>query len=336
MGLGSFQAVSLARAREKAAAARAAAADGVNPIEAKRAERRVPTFAEVADEWIAVRSAEVRSAKSVQRYKRALEVHAAPLRSLPVNRITTQDVLGVLKPIWDVTPETAKNVRIYVEAVLDRAGALGHRSGQNPAHPKGPLGVLLPRQKRLSRGHHAAMDYGKVPAFIAELRSARSMSALALEFLVLTAARSGEVLGAVWSEIDLHVGTWSIPASRMKAGRPHRIPLSEPAVQILAEVGKARTERNGFVFPGAKPGRPLSNMAFEMLLRRMGQHEVTTHGFRSSFRDWAGDTSSLPREIVEAALAHSVGDQTERAYRRGDALSKRRELMEAWASYLAR
>jgi integrase len=262
-----------------------------------------------------------------------LTKYAAPLRKLPVDAIDTAAVLSVLKPIWQAKPETASRFRGRVEQVLDAAKAKGHRTGENPARWRGHLDKLLAKRQKLTRGHHAAMAYTELPAFISRLRDRQteSVSALALEFAILTAARSGEVLGMRWDEVDDAAKVWTVPPTRMKAAREHRVPLSARALAILDEAKKARA--GAFVFPGSRGGRPLSVMAMEMVLRRMGRDSVTVHGFRSAFRDWAGNETQFAREVAEAALAHVIGDAAERAYRRGDALEKRRALMEAWASY---
>jgi integrase len=248
-----------------------------------------------------------------------------------VDTIITDDVLAVLKPIWQAKAETASRLRGRIEKVLDAAKAKGFRDGENPARWRGHLDHLLPKPSKLERGHHAAMPYEDVAAFMGELRQREAMAARALEFCILTAARSGEVLGLRWSEVDLDKALWTVPAERMKAGRTHRVPLCDGAVVILKQL--AETGTGEFVFAGHKPGMPLSNMAMEMMLRRMKIENATVHGFRSSFRDWAGNVSSFPREVVETALAHVIGDKTEQAYRRSDALEKRRKLMEAWAAY---
>lgn len=348
MGLGSARDVSLARARALAQEARGLIAQGTNPLEAKRAAeaaqapRKPATFGEVADEYLAAMAPSRKSVKHHEQWEVALgarepgrgaEVYAKPLRAKLVADVTTEDVLAILRPVWQTKPEMASRLRGRVEAVLDAARAKGLRAGENPARWRGHLDKLLPRPKRLSRGHHAAMPFDRVPAFVASLRERSSISARALEFLVLTAARSGETRGAMWSEIDLDAAVWSIPAGRMKWHREHRVPLVPRCLFILAEMREIAC--SNYVFPGARPERPLSEMAFEMLLRRTGNHAYTPHGFRSSFRDWAGECTHFPREIAEAALAHQVGDATERAYRRGDALQKRRELMLAWANYLS-
>ena len=238
--------------------------------------------------------------------------------------------------LWNRRPETASRLRGRIEAVLDAAKAEGFRHGENPAAWRGNLKHLLPKPTKLSRGHHTAMPYHELPPFIAKVRERRAIAALALEFIILTTARSGEALGAVWNEVDLNAAVWTVPAERMKSARTHRVPLSGRALEILKMMRTVRHSDDGgeLVFPGGRKGRPMSGMAPAMLLRRMGRGEITTHGFRSSFSDWAGEESSFPREVIEAALAHRVGDATERAYRRGDALEKRRHLMEAWASYV--
>ncbi|WP_407123201.1 tyrosine-type recombinase/integrase [Bradyrhizobium sp. STM 3561] len=272
-----------------------------------------------------------RNEKHKAQWKSTLETYAASLRAKPVDTISTDDVLAALKPIWTTKAETASRVRGRIEKVLDAAKAKGFREGENPARWRGHLDHLLPKPSKLARGHHPAMAYEQLPAFIADLRLREATAALALEFCILTAARSGEVLGMLWSEIDFDKKTWTVPAKRMKAGRQHRVPLSSRAVAILRQLEKLKT--SDFVFAGQKRNRPLSNMAMDMMLRRTKVGDVTVHGFRSSFRDWAGNVSSFPREIVETALAHVIGDKAEQAYRRSDALDKRRKLMEAWAAY---
>jgi integrase len=244
-------------------------------------------------------------------------------------------VLQVLKPIWTTRPETASRLRGRIERVLDAAKALGHRSGENPALWRGHLANLLPKRQKLTRGHHAALPFSELPAFMVKLRERDAFAARALEFTILTAARSGEVYGARWSEIDWDAKVWTVPANRMKAGRAHRVPLTPAVMRILEVAAKLRTDDglDVLVFPSRKAGQPMSGMAMKMLLRRMGYDAITVHGFRSSFRDWAGERTHFPWEVAEAALAHVIGDETERAYRRGDALEKRRELMEAWAAF---
>src|SRR5216683_5460282 len=331
MGLGSATGVSLADAREKAATARRTIAKGINPIEERKRDGSIPTFGEVADELRQSLSQGFRNEKHKAQWKSTLENYAAPLRAKPVDIIGTDDVLAVLKPIWTTKAETASRVRARIEKVLDGAKAKGFRDGENPARWRGHLDHLLPRPSKLARGHHAAMPYEDVAAFIVKLRKQEASAAQALELGILTAARSGEILGMQWSEIDLDTKVWTVPANRMKAGREHRVPLSPRADDILRQLEALKA--GAFVFPGQTRDKPLSNMAMEMVLRRMQVEDVTVHGFRSSFRDWAGNVSNFTREIVETALAHVIGDKAEQAYRRSDALEKRRKLMEAWSAY---
>lgn len=336
MGLGGVSAVSLADARDKAAAARKLLDAGVNPIEARKTTPvAIPTFGEFADDLVKEIGPGFRNAKHLWQWSHTLKTYAAPIRSMPINEVSTEHVLNVLKPIWTVKQETASRLRGRIERVLDAAKAKGRIASpwENPARWRGHLDKLLPRRKKLQRGHHPAMPYRDVPAFIAELRQREAVSALALEFLILCASRTGEVIGAKWPEVDRKAKIWTIPPERMKAGKEHRVPLTERALVLLDEAEKVKT--SDYVFPGQQKGKPLSNMAMASLLNdRMKKPDITVHGFRSSFRDWAGETTSFPREVTEAALAHSVGDEVERAYRRGDALEKRRKLLHAWASYI--
>jgi integrase len=335
MGLGAGDAVSLSEARERALQARRTLAGGQNPIEARREAAKAsagkPTFGEIAEVLIEAKASEWRNAKHRAQWAMTLRDYCAPIRSKPVDEIDTAAVLNVLKPLWTAKPETASRLRGRIEAVLDAAKAQGHRSGENPAAWRGHLSHLLPKRQKLSRGHHAAMAYADVPGFVAQLREREALAAMALEFCILTATRSGEVLGARWSEIDLDTKVWTVPAGRMKAARAHRIPLSERALAILETLADVRS--GAFVFPGQRKGKPLSNMAMEMVLRRMGVEDATVHGFRSAFRDWAGNETHFPREVAEAALAHVIGDKAEQAYRRSDALEKRRALMDAWSRH---
>ena len=330
MGLGAPPAVSLARAREKAQAARESVADGIDPIASRQTRRETPTFGELADVFVEDRKGSVRSDKSVARWKRAIGDggYAHTLRALRVDRIQTDDVLVVLRPLWESRPSSAGLLRGYIETVLNIAKVSGHRTGDNPAAWTGHLEHILPARQRLSRGHHAAMPFAELPSFLRQLKDNSSTAARALEFTILTAARTSESLKANWAEIDLEKALWTIPAIRMKAGKEHRVPLSKSALDVLEQL----PSRRGPVFPGMKDNKPLSNMAMDMILRRMGI-EVTVHGFRSSFRDWAGEMTNTPREVAEAALAHTVGNSAELAYRRGDALAKRRVLMDDWATH---
>lgn len=335
MGLGKLSAVSLADAREAANQARAMVAKGENPItfrEAERAKNSNQTFGAFADGLIEDLAPGFRNAKHLAQWRMTLSTYAAPLRSKRLDDIDTRDVLAVLKPIWQEKPETAVRLRGRIERVLDAAKAQGLRTGENPARWRGHLDKLLPKRLKLTRGHHAAMPYKDLPSFMAALRANESLSALALEWCVLTATRSGETLNASWAEIDLEAKVWTIPAQRMKAGKEHRVPLTSRMLEILERLALVR-QGGDYLFPGNKKGKPLSGMAMAMQMRRMGYGDYTVHGFRSSFRDWAAEETSFPREIAEAALAHAVGDMTERAYRRGDALERRRDLMTAWFTH---
>lgn len=332
-GLGSFPAVSLAEARKAAIAYRSSVADGVDPLEAE-VPKVTPTFGAVADELIANILPTFRNEKHKYQWRATLDNHAAALRLVPIDKVDTVAVFNVLRPLWLTMPETASRLRCRIERVLDAAKAAGYRSGDNPAAWRGNLKPLLGERKRLTRGHHAALDYRLVPAFMAELKASDGVAALALQFTVLTAGRTNEVLGAEWSEINLAEALWVVPGNRMKAGDEHRVPLSRAALRILERASALREVGNNgrLVFPGTKRGRPLSGMSMAMLLRRM-EKAFTVHGFRSSFRDWAGNETEYAREVAEAALAHRVGDATERAYRRQDALAKRRAMMNDWAAW---
>ena len=331
LGLGSATSVPLADAREKAADARRTIAQGFNPIDVRKRDGGIPTFGKMADDVVDALSAGFRNEKHKAQWRSSLETYAAPLRSKPVDTIGTDDILAVLKPIWQKKAETASRVRGRIEKVLDAAKAKGFRDGENPARWRGHLDHLLPKPLKLTRGHHAAMSYENVPRFIGQLRKRDATAALALEFCILTAARSGEVLGMRWPEIDMDKNIWTVPAMRMKAGREHRVPLPPRAIVILKKLAKLK--QGDFVFEGQRRNKPLSGMAMQMMLRRMKIDDATVHGFRSSFRDWAGNVTNFPREITEMALSHVIGDKAEQAYRRSDALDKRRKLMEAWANY---
>jgi len=327
--------VSLARARELAAQARIRLGSGIDPLEACRADmaanQSVPSFGEWADAYVETHRKGWRNKKHADQWSMTLTRYCASIRSLPVDAIDTDAVLRVLQPIWERLPETAQRLRGRIENVLDAAKARGLRSGENPARWRGHLQNLLSRPKKLSRGHHAAMSYTQVPAFMAQLQTRASTAARALEFTILTAARTSEALNATWEEIDLDRGLWTIPGLRMKSGREHRVPLSHRIVELLTNLDNPENAR--FLFPGTRWTKPLSSMAMTMQLRRMKHEDVTVHGFRSSFRDWASETTNFPHEVCEQALAHTIASKTEAAYRRGDLLEKRRELMEAWALY---
>ncbi|MGO9543432.1 MAG: tyrosine-type recombinase/integrase [Rhodomicrobium sp.] len=338
MGLGSLNTVTLAEARDLANAARRNVKDGVNPIAARRnakqAKAAKPSFGQMADALIASKEPAWRNAKHRQQWRQTLsDAYVQALRPLPVDEVSTDHVLAVLQPIWLTKSETASRLRGRIEAVIDFARARGHisQAQPNPARWRGHLDHLLAKPSKLSRGHHAALNYDQVPSFLARLRERdASLAARALEFLILTGARTGEALKAQWSEVGFERGVWTVPAHRMKAGQEHRVPLVKRAMEILEDLAEGRTGE--FVFPGQRPHKPLSDMSMTMVLRRMGV-DVTVHGFRSAFRDWAGDKTSFPREVAEGVLAHTVGNKAEQAYRRGDALEKRRQLLEAWAQY---
>lgn len=332
IGLGGLSVVSLAEARELALSYRKVARQGGDPLAEKRAKTRViPTFKAAAETVHAEHKATWKNAKHAQQWINTLTVYAFPqIGNLTVDRIQTPDVLRVLTPIWLTKPETARRVRQRIGSVLDWAKASGFRAGDNPVE-----GVSrgLPKQPA-GEEHHAAMPYAEVPAFIAALRESNSsLSArLAFEFLVLSASRTSEVLEARWIEIDWENGIWTIPAARMKANREHRVPLSPRALELLKEALRA-AGTSELLFPGRAIEKPMSNMVFLKILERM-KVKVTAHGFRSSFRDWAAETTSFPREVAEMALAHTIENKVEAAYRRGDLLERRRELMTEWASFL--
>jgi integrase len=324
MGLGDYPTVTLTDARERALAARRLARSGIDPIEERRkGSIAIPTFGAFAETVIEAQTAVV-SLEHAKQWRTSLAAYAAPLHDKPVNAITTEDVLALLKPIWLAKPETADRVRNRIERVLDAAKARKLRSGENPAAWRGHLDHLLPKHPRRD-DHHAAMEYAAVPAFVAKLRELDGVAVLALEFIVLTAVRLSEAIEAPRNEFDLEARLWVIPAERMKAKREHRVPLSDRAIEILRQMEKAR--RGDRVFQ-------VSPRTILNTIRRLDA-TATVHGFRSSFRDWCGDVAHAPREIAEAALAHTVGNAVERAYRRGDALDQRRKLMDAWASYCA-
>lgn len=336
MGLGGFPAVSLKEARDARDKAEADLRAGNSPIEARDARKAVqlagptktPAFGEMADNLIASKESEWRNDKHRAQWVMTLERYCAPIRKKPVNEIGVDDVLLVLKPLWQRAPETASRLRGRIENVLDAAKVKGHRSGENPAIWRGNLEHLLAKRKKASKGHHPALPYSDIASLVTKLRARESISALALEFTILTAARSGETRGATWGEFDLKNKVWTVPASRMKAGVEHRVPLSARATAILTKLKDASV--SDCVFPNTDGGM-LSDMALSMALRRI-RPGVTVHGMRSSFRDWCGNETPFPREVAEAALAHVLGG-VEAAYRRSDALEKRRALMDLWAQY---
>jgi integrase len=337
MGLGSILDVPLAKAREKAGYARTAFLEGRDPIEERKSTRQTEeaapvTFGTFAEDLIDDIQEGFRNEKHRKQWRSTLKTHAAALLEKPVAEIDTDVVVEALKPIWLTKPETASRVRGRIERVLDAAKAKGLRSGENPARWRGHLDLLLPRRPKTSKSHHAALAFADAGEFMRDLVSRPALAARALEFTILTAARSGETLGMTWAEVDLDRALWTVPAERMKAGVEHQVPLSSRAVAVLEALRPKRIKLGAFVFQSAT-GKKLSNMSMAMLLRRMGRDNVTVHGFRSTFRDWVGETTSFAREVVEMALAHTIASKAERAYRRGRSLAKRRQLMDAWAAY---
>ncbi len=340
-GLGSASTLSLAEAREKARACRQMRLEGIDPIEAKKRRRvaarleaaRSITFAECAERYVEAHKAAWKNPKHGAQWSATLSAYAYPVfGALPVADIDVGLVLKALEPIWTEKPETASRVRGRIEAVLDWAKVREYREGANPALWKGNLSHMLPARAKLRKvEHHPALPYKDMPAFWQALAEQPGVGAEALRFTILTAARSGEVRGATWAEIDLDAGLWTIPEDRMKAAREHRVPLSPQAVAVLKEAAKRGTE--GLIFPGAKSGKMLSDMSLTAVLRRMKRDDITVHGFRSTFRDWAADCTQAPRELAEAALAHTQGSKAEQAYWRSDMAEKRRPLMAQWGAF---
>ncbi len=338
MGLGSFSTITLAQAREAALEARRSVYAGIDPINAKRSTKTqalletalAMTFKQCAQAYISSHEKSWRNQVHALQWPNSLRDYAYPLvGDLPVADINTGLVLKILQPIWETKSETASRIRMRIETVLSWATARGYRVGDNPARWKGHLDQLLPaRRKMATVKHHAAMPYAEIGDFMPVLRAHQGIVARSMEFTILTAARTNEVVGAKWAEIDLSKGLWTIPGERMKAGREHRVALSKVAVRLLGELPR----EGQYVFPGAQKGKPLSNMAMLTMLKRMG-FALTVHGFRSTFRDWASELTNFPRDLAEMALAHVIDDKTEAAYRRGDMLEKRRQLAEVWAQY---
>lgn len=342
MGLGSFPTVTLAEAREKARQYRTTTIEGGDPISARRdtlsaaaAQRAaLQTFSSVALQYIARHEKSWKSKKHGAQWASTLETYATPVvGQVPVRDVTTAHVIRVLEPIWLTKTETATRVRSRMELVLDYAGARGLREGPNPARWRGNLDAALPRPSKVAKvQHHAALGVGGMVAFMTRLKTQQGNGARALEFAVLTAARSGEVRGLTWAEIDLPKALWTVPAERMKSGREHRVPLSKPAIQVLREMS-GRQDQSELVFPGVDG--PLSDMTLTAVLRRM-KVKATVHGFRSTFRDWISENTAHGTEVAEMALSHAVGDKVEAAYRRGDLFEKRVALMRDWAAFLTK
>ena len=333
IGLGSLRGVPLVEARKRAAAVRVAVAAGRDPIAEKRAKRRVHgAFGPFAIEMIAKWAPSWRNPKHTAQWEASLRRHAGAIWSTPLAAIDTAVVLRVLQPVWTTAPETAARVRGRIEKILDAARVAGLRDGENPARWRGHLDKLLSARPQHTRGHHAAIAFDHVPAFMTKLDQSTAGDALA--FSILTAARPGEALAARWSEIDLDKAVWTLPAVRMKGGRAHRVPLSVPAVAILRR--RRALAQNDLVFPSRRPDRPLNNTTTLRLMRTLGIEEATPHGFRSSFRDWIGEKTAFPNEVAEMALAHAITSKVEAAYRRGDLFERRRELMDRWGGFCMR
>jgi len=339
MGLGGYPDVTLAQAREKAREKRALVEMGIDPIEDRRAKlatlaasrAKAMTFAQCVAAYLEAHGDGWKNAKHRQQWANTLDTYAGPIiGGIDVALVDTGLVLKVLEPIWKEKTETATRLRGRLENVLSWATTRGYRQGENPARWKGHLDTLLAAPSKIQKvEHHAALPFKEVGAFMTDLAKMEGVGARALEFAILTAARSGEVRGATWQEINLEARSWTVPAERMKAGKEHRVPLSDAALATL----RAMPQAGEFVFPGARNGKPLSDMSLTAVLRRMGRGDLTAHGFRSSFRDWAAEQTAYPAEVVEMALAHTIKNVVEAAYRRGDLFEKRARLMADWAKY---
>lgn len=346
MGLGAASDIGLADARQKAADCRSLRANGVDPIEARKTQldharleaAKARSFKSCAESYIEAHRPSWRNPKHAQQWENTLETYAYPVMGeTSVQAINTELVMKVLDAIWTKKPETASRLRGRIEAVLDWAAARGYRRGENPARWRGHVANLLPRQSKVRKvQHHPALPYDDIPALVEDLRKQAGGAAATLEFLILTTARTSEVIGAKWSEIDLARSLWIVPATRIKGGKEHRVPLSAPAVAILERFAQSRHKdalADDFIFLGGRKGKGLSNAAMSAVLKRMELDHITVHGFRSSFRDWSAECTHYPNEVCEMALAHVVSDKVEAAYRRGDLFEKRRELADAWAAF---
>jgi integrase len=344
MGLGSYLDLTLAEAREKAREKRKLILDGIDPIEAKREQRDISragtvkrvTFQKCVDGYLDAHGDSWRNPKHRAQWRSTLERYACSIiGSMNVATVDTPLVMAILEPIWKEKTETASRLRGRIENVLAWATVRKYRHGENPARWKGHLDQLLAKPSKISKvKHHAALPYQQVGSFMQDLRKQKGIGASALEFAILTAARSGEVRGATWAEIDLPGKTWTIAGSRMKVGKKHRIPLSTAALAVLTRMGECQLSI--FIFPSTKENKPLSDMSLTAVLKRMKRNDLTAHGFRSTFRDWAAESTAYPAELAEMALAHTIDNKTEAAYRRGDLLEKRVQMMATWASYCAK
>ncbi|WP_226649021.1 tyrosine-type recombinase/integrase [Microbulbifer variabilis] len=345
MGLGSLNDVSLKQARVEAGIQKRLILQGVDPVEERRRTQqkqkaaaqgekaKTVMFRDMAADYIEAHRGGWKSTKHTQQWENTLQQYAFPVIGDKAScDVSTDDVLEMLKPIWLEKPETASRVRNRVELVLDAAKARGLREGENPARWRGHLDKLLPKRSKVRQvKHHSALPWAELPEFMLEIAKREGLAFRAMELTILTATRTSEVLEATWDEIDFEAKSWTIPAERMKAGKEHRVPLAPPVIALLESI--PRVDDSRFLFPGRDEGRPLSNMAMLMALRRVGRGDLTVHGFRSTFRDWAGEMTPHPRDVCEQALAHSLGDSVEAAYRRGDLFEKRKSLMADWAAY---
>jgi integrase len=341
MGLGSCITVSLAEARDRALECRKLRERDIDPIDAREAAKRQAAlerakslkFREAAATYMAAHRAAWKNDKHVGQWTATLQTYAYPLLGdVSVQAIDTALIMKVIEPIWATKPETANRVRGRIESILNWATVRGYRQGENPARWRGHLDKLLPSRAKVRKTqHHNALPYAELPAFMVKLREEEGIAARALEFTILTAARTSEAIGAQRSEVNALEKLWTVPAERMKADKEHRVPLSDRALEIAATA----PDDERFIFPGGRRGQPLSNMAMLALLKRMGRGDLTVHGFRSTFRDWAAERTNFPNEVVEMALAHAIDSKTEAAYRRGDLFEKRQRLMAEWEAYCA-
>jgi integrase len=344
MGFGGFTKVSLADARKRASDARVLLGEGRDPIEHRQQEDRVRvaaenlaaarsmTFDQCAEAYVAAHEASWKNEKHRQQWRNTLTTYVSPVfGSVPAHDVDIDLVMKVIEPLWSKKTETARRIRGRIEVILDWAKVRGYRTGENPARWRGNIDQLLPaRSKVQAVKHHTALPYTEISAFMKDLRTIEGSSAAALEFLILTVARTGEVIGSRWPEIDFKKQIWAVPAVRMKSRREHRVPLTSPAIAVLKRMESLKGK---YVFPGRASDTPLSNMALLMTLGRMNRGDITAHGFRSTFRDWAAECTNFPNEVVEMALAHVIEDKTEAAYRRGNLFEKRRLVMEEWAAF---
>jgi integrase len=341
MGLGSLNTISLAEARLEAGECRKMLREHIDPIEARNARRnrlsidtaKAMTFKECAESYIESHRSGWRSAKHESQWGNSLATYTYPIfGDLPVSAVDVGLVMKALQPIWSTKTETASRIRGRIESILDWATVQNYREGENPARWRGHLDKLLPKPSKVQKvKHHAALPYSDVGAFMTRLRKREAIAARGLEFLILTATRTVETIESTWDEFDLNEKIWTIPAGRTKSDKEHRVPLSPDTVTLIHNMNEI--SQSDYVFPGARSRRPLSNMAFLQLLKRMGHGDLTAHGFRSTFKDWAAERTNYPNEVSEMALAHTISDKAERAYRRGELLEKRRRLMDDWAEF---